>query len=202
MFAALLPSLRHLRAPVAAGYTWALALYLGIHRWLPSTSTDWKAEYTVLFDLHNILGRSGSALALSMLAYLVGSATIPPMAKLVRSRLFQQRHQMSPGTRRTDVRQGVERGMLYRIERLLEQLSPDGIDNSNTAREIRNECSGRSMMDRLLVTTPLLYAEADRHLSEAELRLGLIPPGVALAGVLAAGTGIPALLVEVGRAFG
>ena len=113
------------------------------------------------------------------------------MAKLVRSRLFQQRHQMSPGTRRTDVRQGVERGMLYRIERLLEQLSPDGIDNSNTAREIRNECSGRSMMDRLLVTTPLLYAEADRHLSEAELRLGLIPPGVALAGVLAAGTGIP-----------
>jgi hypothetical protein len=72
MIASLLPGLRDVRAPLAAGYTWLLAMFVAFWPTVP-TSMEATGVWRTLNDFADILGRGGLVLAASALAYVVGT---------------------------------------------------------------------------------------------------------------------------------
>jgi hypothetical protein len=68
----LLPGLRELRAPLAAGYIWLLSAWLLFHDDIPSRdeSTGLLRE---IYELADGLGSTGKAIVVSFAAYLIGS---------------------------------------------------------------------------------------------------------------------------------
>jgi hypothetical protein len=71
----LLPGLRELRAPLAAGYLWLIALWLWLGRmgWVPAKRPPGSGEVARLWDLGGTLGRTVVLAAVTFVAYLVGS---------------------------------------------------------------------------------------------------------------------------------
>jgi hypothetical protein len=71
----LLPGLRDLRAPLAAGYLWLITLWLALDRlgWLPAKRPAGTGEVAQLWSLGGTLGKTVLLAALTFLAYLVGS---------------------------------------------------------------------------------------------------------------------------------
>jgi hypothetical protein len=71
VLSALLPGVRQVRGPLVAGYLWMLAIYLAFGNVLPSKHTsDLVARLDRLAD---VVGPTGTALAASLTAYLIGS---------------------------------------------------------------------------------------------------------------------------------
>jgi hypothetical protein len=68
----LLPGFRELRAPLAAGYIWLLALYLAIEPHVPDAE-DADGLYATLLHLRDEASSVGLAVAVGFAAYLVGS---------------------------------------------------------------------------------------------------------------------------------
>lgn len=71
MLASLLPGLRELRAPLAAGYVWLLALWLSFSA-LPVQADYSSAIYRPVIDLANWAGKPAIFAASAFTAYLVG----------------------------------------------------------------------------------------------------------------------------------
>ena len=71
----LLPGLRELRAPLAAGYLWLAGLWLSLTHagWLPSTRPPGNGEVARLWDLGGALGKTLVLAAVTFIAYLIGS---------------------------------------------------------------------------------------------------------------------------------
>jgi hypothetical protein len=71
----LLPGLRELRAPLAAGYLWLVALWLSLGRmgWLPTKRPPGNGEVARLWDLGGALGKTVVLAAVTFVAYLIGS---------------------------------------------------------------------------------------------------------------------------------
>ncbi len=67
----LLPGIRELRAPLAAGYIWLLVGWLLLHDRIPGDGD--APVVSDLYDLADIVGRVGVAAAASLAAYLIGS---------------------------------------------------------------------------------------------------------------------------------
>jgi hypothetical protein len=72
VLASLLPGFRDVRAPLAAGYVWLLALYLAVEPSLPSREHA-RGVWASLVTLKDELTALGAGVALSFIAYLVGS---------------------------------------------------------------------------------------------------------------------------------
>lgn len=72
MVAALLPGLRDLRAPLAAGYVWLLALYIAFESSIP-TEAQATGVWQSILRLHGAVGSFGVGVALTFVAYLLGS---------------------------------------------------------------------------------------------------------------------------------
>jgi hypothetical protein len=72
VLASLLPGIRDLRAPLAAGYMWLLAGWLLFHSRIPSRD-EATGGIDALYALENATTSVGLAVALSFLAYLIGS---------------------------------------------------------------------------------------------------------------------------------
>lgn len=70
--AALLPGLRELRAPLAAGYVWLLDLWLLFGTHIPS-SDEATGVVARIYELDGVVADLGGGVALSFVAYLVGS---------------------------------------------------------------------------------------------------------------------------------
>lgn len=68
----LLPGAREVRAPLAAGYLWLLAIGLALASSLPSRSQA-TGVYDDFYAVGDLLGSVGAALAVSFLAYFVGA---------------------------------------------------------------------------------------------------------------------------------
>lgn len=84
-----LPGLRDLRAPLAAGYVWLLAIYVAFQPLIPSR-VEATGVWDSLLDLGGTVSVFGVAVAISFVAYLVGSiseaardAVVAPLAKLL-----------------------------------------------------------------------------------------------------------------------
>ena len=205
MFATLLPGLRELRGPLTVGYAWALALYFVVHAWLPESSAKTKKQFEVLYDLQDLVGRAGVGVAASLIAYLFGGATISYVVERVDHQLRDgggaiNRFDLRIGSGRTDrlVNDLFERVLANgRLDTLVQALrqhserSDSGLlvrDENFTVDELRAnlrvdvsaEAASSTVLDRLLLRDKELYQESDRHQAEAELRLGLLPPGVVL----------------------
>jgi hypothetical protein len=71
----LLPGLRELRAPLAAGYLWLAGLWLVLSRagWLPAERPSGNGEVAQLWDLSGILGKTVMLAVVTFIAYLIGS---------------------------------------------------------------------------------------------------------------------------------
>jgi hypothetical protein len=89
LFAQVLPGLRDIRAPLAAGYLWMLSIWLLVADSVPDKApTD--GVLGELFRLGGVVSTVGTGIALSFLAYIVGAlslaigrAFIDPLARRV-----------------------------------------------------------------------------------------------------------------------
>jgi hypothetical protein len=73
VFATLLPGLRHLRAPLAAGFLWLLGAWLLLADHIP-VRHEATGGLRTLIDLGDQLGRVSLGVVAAFAAYVVGSA--------------------------------------------------------------------------------------------------------------------------------
>ena len=74
MLASLLPGLRDLRTPLAAGYLWMVGLWLLLHNKVPMSVAEAPAgPIKSLYEIGSLLGQAVILAALSFIAYLLGS---------------------------------------------------------------------------------------------------------------------------------
>jgi hypothetical protein len=71
MLTSLLPGLREIRAPLAAGYVWLLGLWLTVLA-LPAAPDFSTGLYRHLVDLANWVGKPAIFVASAFVAYLLG----------------------------------------------------------------------------------------------------------------------------------
>ena len=83
MLASLLPGVRELRAPLAAGYLWLLAAWLLFYDEIPSRE-EATGAVDAFYGLNDEATAIGLAIALSFLAYLIGSLSQALSELLVR----------------------------------------------------------------------------------------------------------------------
>lgn len=75
MLASLLPGIRELRAPLAAGYTWLFGLWLALHQFLPPNGQA-TGLLRDLINLGDWSGKPAIFAALSFIAYILGILSI------------------------------------------------------------------------------------------------------------------------------
>jgi tetratricopeptide (TPR) repeat protein len=181
---ALLPGLREIRAPLISGYLWLVFFFLAFHGVLP---THQSADPTLkpLFDLGRDLSALGIATVTGVAAYLVGSAaqevlkliaTVPPG-----SPLYAEAGTHLSSTGKADVGSAV-RLRVQAIQRSLYQvaLSPGekGVDGEPSSKAVEGDLP--LIRTLLLGEYPDLVAELDRLQAEADLRITVAVPIVAL----------------------
>jgi hypothetical protein len=83
VLASLLPGVRELRAPLAAGYLWLLAAWLLFYDNVPSKE-EASGAVDALCGLNDAATAIGLAIALSFLAYIIGSLSQALTDSLVR----------------------------------------------------------------------------------------------------------------------
>lgn len=94
MLASVVPGLREIRAPLAAGYLWLIAAWLLVANYVApeSRATGLLAR---AYDLKHAVGAIGLGVAISFVAYLIGSVT-EPLAKTAYGRLNHLRRRRRP----------------------------------------------------------------------------------------------------------
>ena len=211
-----LPGLREIRAPVIAGYLWLVLVWV-----LISPDVDTRPSDGVLssvYDLGQEVGRLGIAIAVGVIAYLLGSVSqalgdvIPRFASMSRPSEWSGFSQLLMPL---DFVLGfflrpvppVEMRPIERVERALARArtavesAGRGLRAEQVARlrtEAYNELDGRyriALLDArselqlpatvLVGDKPELFAEVDRLRAEADLRVAVVPPLVALTIVFA-----------------
>ncbi|MDQ3724025.1 MAG: hypothetical protein M3376_13405, partial [Actinomycetota bacterium] len=75
----LLPGTRQLRAPLAAGYLWLVALGLALASEIPSRD-DASGLFDDLYRGSDLIGDVGVGVAVSFLAYLLGMVSLSSFA--------------------------------------------------------------------------------------------------------------------------
>jgi len=91
MLASLLPGLRQIRAPLAAGYLWLVAIWLGFAPLIPGAQES-TGGLRALYGLEQVVGLTTALAAATFVAYLLGvlsvqvTAAILPMLRVLRRR--------------------------------------------------------------------------------------------------------------------
>lgn len=210
LLASLLPGVRELRAPFAAGALWLATIYFLI----PDVFNSFTADPTVAAGLKAVqVSGITSTVLLGAIAYLLGQTaqgTIAPAVRFLGSRVLRlgvwldsKRTRLSSDGERAPLRRPYS---LYRTLRALQvniwPLTSAGrglIIDAVQSRLSRSGVPGsasllypfESLLDNLQVnssqlasTAPLQYQEYDRLNAEIELRLAVTPALVALASVI------------------
>jgi hypothetical protein len=209
MLVNLLPGLREIRGPIAAGYLWLLAAWLIAGPHVPDEHHATGAFHT-LDRLSDAATPFGLAIAITFAAYLIGSVSTAWLSPLLdRPHRFIRRAKFAinnPGKApESQFRLPAEadiciRGVLsgvgsatlreHVIARYRRTWGPAelgetwGHASQQTYVEVVNEL--RLIERRLIGRKPELYAEADRLRAEAELRIAVALPLIVLAITLAA----------------
>jgi hypothetical protein len=76
LIANLLPGLRDLRTPLAVGYLWLVALWLLLHKYLPTSIDAAKGPLRSLYELGDFVGEGIVLAAMTFVAYLLGSLLV------------------------------------------------------------------------------------------------------------------------------
>ncbi len=211
MLASALPGIRHLRAPLVAGYIVLAAVFIFASRYYESSaevSDDWPGGE----KLFSFLGAAAPFAVISFGAYLVGSVVVS-VTRVVLSWRSRRRGRYTRqgaiwGEGFLDEYSYPEVGELSRqLFEQWESLSTPGKDRAfavlAAARVTGTESSdrgvpsnpdlffnylegqllNRKMAEQLLVKSGRLYDEYDRRLAEAEMRESLLLPVLLLLAV-------------------
>jgi hypothetical protein len=169
MLASLLPGVRDLRVPLAAGYIWLLDAWLIWHQVLPVSRPRGDGEVQALFDLGLLLGRPAVIAAASFLAFLLGS-------------ILQQDAQ---GWLMRKVGRRTSQKTFKTFQEWIQRTTPADPDKDR-AQDFNRLVGGnaRQFATQLMVANERLYGNYDRLCAEAELRINAAPPIAALGVVL------------------
>lgn len=133
MLASILPGLREIRAPLAAGYLWLVTAWLLLHDRV-DTGTDAPGAVEALQELRDAIGVGGVAAAATFVAYLLGalweplSAGVAEALWVVRRRVSSRRARLrmvKPHAAYLDVPEAVR---LYVENRTLEEDVQEGLE--------------------------------------------------------------------------
>jgi hypothetical protein len=188
VFAALLPGIRELRAPLAAGYIWLVVVYLAVGA--PDDIGSFSVPIEHLVDLLSSFGTLALGTAVSFVAYLIGSISQDAFGRLLLpaiSRIGVIFTRMRLSLRLEGslsdmeyLRDKVRRLVDEDIHAMSDRQVTDAIarDVSFARKSLREaQAAGMSQEEK---------PEAERPMIEAEgaLRLAIVPPTAALMVVL------------------
>lgn len=179
MLASLLPGIRELRAPLAAGYIWLAFLYIILGT--PETAADFPGPVESLVKEVDRLGTAATAAALSFVAYLIGSISQDLFGRLLpiglevvwRWRFFSRGFTLADGLYLP----------LSRLTRWVNNYERDASSVSKSdalkwildlTEELRDaRYAGASEAERPEALRPMVEAEEN-------LRIAIVPPVAAL----------------------
>jgi hypothetical protein len=82
MLATVLPAVRYIRTPLTVGYMWFLVLWLAIGHRLP-TASQASGVLADVYRISHAVGPAGTAVAVSVAAYVVGILLVPLSLRLI-----------------------------------------------------------------------------------------------------------------------
>jgi hypothetical protein len=169
MLGSVLPGLRELRAPLAAGYLWLLAGWLILADELPTKHEAKPAVIQRFYDLAPVVSAFGLAVVASVAAYVIGSIALDIQSRLIRwlslwARPFVDRYGFPVSDEGSEaLRNAVVEHVPYDPN-----IVAWGKQHLSDNREL--------VMTRLLAASEPLHAQVDRPDAEATFRAGLWPP--------------------------
>jgi hypothetical protein len=203
MLANLLPGLRDLRTPLAVGYLWLSALWLLVHAHIPRSIAEASGPLRSFYELGSFVGNAAVLAALSFIAYLLGSLLLVRISP--RAYVFAENEPFTKGsiepapipTSNTGIISfilGSYRGKsLYRqlstfVEARLREAAEDLGHYYGPSRELDVEIRyiQEIATDLGAVSIQLqaknrdLWDTHDRYTAEAQFRLGIAVPLVAI----------------------
>lgn len=197
MWQSLLPGLREVRAPLAAGYALAAAVWIFFHDGIRQTA-DSNGSLTATREMLQLVGTPGRAVAASFCLYLVGTLLVSfsnylfqiSTAPVERSESrLRHRFEHLALTRDSETQLLVEqlREMAVSLEASASAAVPDPpvATAEDIADQLEIECKGIWLDARLLIASERIYDEVTRLRSEAELRAAVLLPGALLAVAIA-----------------
>jgi hypothetical protein len=172
MLSSVLPGLRELRAPLAAGYLWLLTGWLIFGDEVPKRREATSGALRRLYELQPVVSAVGLAVVASVAAYIVGSIAIEGLNSLVRRRLNARRRSPEDlfavsAEGRKAMRDWVNRRISIRARH---RAAPWDLALAYLSRD------RDLLMTRLLAESVALHTEVDRPDAEATFRIGLAPP--------------------------
>ncbi len=174
----LLPGLREVRAPLAAGYLWLLALWLFYGGDNPDRS-DARGLIERLYELEGLVSEIGLAVAVSFLAYLVGTLTEWGTTAAMRTQIARRMEWFDEYLRF----QAETALMELDVDRdLIQERLQVVFDEKFSTSERRDELA--AIRTALMVDHPLLHDDYDRLRAEAEFRLAIVLPLTWLVAIL------------------
>jgi hypothetical protein len=207
LLSALLPGARQVRAPLAAGATWLLAIWLAVEPGLADAS-EATGIYASLVRLDELAGGAWVIGVVAFLAYMLGSVSTSvavlvdshgagrraflgnPVRALVLDRVWSASHRLRERTGFTleqaaDHREAKDLFAPPAERPFVEAGDSDMEIVKNLEFRIRRYGSWREAKLQLLGKEPELFAEVDRLDAERELRVALLAPLLTLTIVVA-----------------
>jgi hypothetical protein len=148
VIASLLPGLRELRAPLAAGFSWLLVLYLWVSPSIPTNPDQLKGASRQLWLLADWLGKTAILATLSFCAYLIGIVSEWVTNALVHWLDFLNYSPLapiSPGIRRVRANDELLRETAIRL--LVGRLKRDESFQSEIVSRMFSEHAGGEVLD-------------------------------------------------------
>jgi hypothetical protein len=176
----LLPGFRELRVPLTIGYFWLFDAWIWFSGALPDKRPE-DGPVARAFDLSDLLGTAAVLAAVSFLAYLIGSLLqIPLLIRLPEwfIRLFPVESSDSKATR--EEYQSFLGRLGDRIETRISGFQPHDYEEVTSDAHRATAATVDELRPRLLVANQELYSEYDRLASEAQFRINVCPPLLAL----------------------
>jgi hypothetical protein len=201
MLATILPGVREVRAPLAAGYAWLIVGWVLFHDSFPSKG-EARGPLKDLYALEGVGRDVGVAVIVSVIAYLLGSVVIETQVRL--GRVLARGLQRRMGPMWEDLatvlagsmheRAGLDRPYAAGFRRGLSGTAAGAGVLLSTLREMKVKpertafglalayiSENRAILKtRLLDVSPELHTEVDRPDAEATFRMALWPPLAAL----------------------
>jgi hypothetical protein len=202
MLASLLPGLRDLRVPLAAGFMWLVVLWLALYQLIP-TPQEADGLTAEVYEVTGVFGTAGLAAALTFVAYLLGILIVMLTDRLVDGVVFSQPtgrtgrvsestedqilalaarmeegHKSEASRQRAFIQSHAARA---RISDSLKINMLEDIDAQRLVVQIRKEVP--LMATRLLHTNRELFDQYDRADAEAKFRFNIVIP-IVLIGAL------------------
>ncbi len=194
MLGQVLPGLREVRAPLAAGYVWLLFAWLVASHRVPSRVED--GPVARVYDLEPVVTAFGVAVVASVVAYIVGSIAIDAqewlgrrLSVIVGSIAIDAAERLGRRLRPGRLKLPITDAGKDRLDSLLPPQGAEDLKRMDAGERQRLELIGRTHLEtkkhllkiRLLNESAELYSEVDRP--DADHRTPVVgPPRVGVGG--------------------